>query len=140
MSTSPLPSRHPSTGIHKGLSEPAIVPKSILKHNSNQSLHHSFSTPSNIAAPEQPQQPPVQLDNWHELLNRKREMEKNKLKLHLTEADCNLLLTNANEFNFTKGQTIAREGQTLTSVYRIKFGSVSLINPGGKKVCDLTQV
>lgn len=67
-------------------------------------------------------------------------MEKNKLKLHLTEADCNLLLTNANEFNFTKGQTIAREGQTLTSVYRIKFGSVSLINPGGKKVCDLTQV
>jgi hypothetical protein len=46
------------------------------------------------------------LDNLQELLRRKREVEKNKSKYHLTEADCSLILTNANEYSFTDGQVI----------------------------------
>lgn len=77
-------------------------------------------------------------DNLQDLLRRKREMEKNKMKYHLTEADAGLLLTNANEFTFTNGQVIAKEGQQIVSVYRIKSGKVSLENEG-KQVCELSQ-
>eukprot|EP00026_Physarum_polycephalum_P005944 Phypoly_transcript_05983.p1 GENE.Phypoly_transcript_05983~~Phypoly_transcript_05983.p1 ORF type:complete len:557 (+),score=123.39 Phypoly_transcript_05983:35-1705(+) len=78
------------------------------------------------------------LDNLQELLRRKREIEKNKSKYHLTEADCSLILTNANEYSFTDGQVILEEGQANSSVYRIKSGTVSL-SKNGKVFCELSQ-
>ncbi len=79
------------------------------------------------------------LDNLQELLKRKREIEKNKTKLHLTEGDCNLLMTNADEFSYTDGQVIVNAGQEISSMYRLKYGKVKLMRDG-KKVCELSQV
>jgi hypothetical protein len=79
------------------------------------------------------------LDNLQELLRRKRELEKNKRRFHLTEADCNLLLTNANEFTFKDGQIIVQDGDTLSSVYRVKSGKV-LFMKGPTVLCELGQV
>lgn len=79
------------------------------------------------------------LDNVQDLLRRKREIEKNKSKYHLTEADCSLILTNANEYTFTDGQVILEEGHENSSVYRIKSGVVAL-SKGGNTFCELNQV
>lgn len=78
------------------------------------------------------------LDNLQDLLKRKREIEKNKSKYHLTEADCSLILTNANEYSFTDGQVIMEEGHENSSVYRIKSGVVSL-SKNGTVFCELSQ-
>lgn len=78
------------------------------------------------------------LDNVQDLIRRKREIEKNKSKYHLTESDCNLILTNANEFSFSDGQVILEEGHENSSVYRIKSGIVSL-SKSGNTFCELTQ-
>ena len=74
-----------------------------------------------------------------DLILRKREIQKNKNRLHLSEADCNLLLTNANEFHYKDQQTIVQEGQELPSVYRIKSGRVN-ITKGGTTVSMIPQV
>ena len=79
------------------------------------------------------------LDNLQDLLKRKREIEKNKYKYHLTEADCNLILTNANEYTFMDGQVIMEEGHENSTVYRIKSGAVSL-SKNGHVFCELSQV
>lgn len=78
------------------------------------------------------------LDNMQELLKRKREIEKNKAKYHLTEADAALLLTNANEYNFTDAQVILEEGHENHSVYRIKSGKVAL-SKNGQAFCEMSQ-
>lgn len=78
------------------------------------------------------------LDNLQDLLRRKREIEKNKSKYHLTESDCTLILTNANEYTFTDGQVILEEGHENSSVYRIKSGIVAL-SKNGNTFCELTQ-
>jgi CRP-like cAMP-binding protein len=80
----------------------------------------------------------VPLDNLQDLLKRKREIEKNKSKYHLTEADCSLILTNANEYSFKDGQVIMEEGHENSSVYRIKSGVVSL-SKNGVVFCELSQ-
>ncbi len=78
-------------------------------------------------------------NNLQDLLKRKRELEKNKTKYHLTEADCNLLLTNANEYSFNDGQVILEEGHESSSLYRIKSGKV-ILRKNGISFCELTQV
>jgi hypothetical protein len=88
-------------------------------------------------APTPPREHPT--DNLQDLLNRKREIQKNKSKFHLSEADCNLLLTNANEYYFKDKQIIVQEGQELPSVYRIKSGKVS-ITKDGKQISIISQV
>lgn len=84
-----------------------------------------------------PQQPPI--DNIQDLLRRKREIDLNKRRHHLTEAECNLLLTNANEFSFSDGLIIGRRGDSLTSAYRVKSGSIKLMR-GDVQFCELKQV
>eukprot|EP00026_Physarum_polycephalum_P006560 Phypoly_transcript_06608.p1 GENE.Phypoly_transcript_06608~~Phypoly_transcript_06608.p1 ORF type:complete len:487 (+),score=78.82 Phypoly_transcript_06608:90-1550(+) len=81
---------------------------------------------------------PVPTDNVQELIKRKREVEMNKRRYHLTEADANLLLTNANEFSFEDGQIIGHVGDNLNSAYRVKSGIVAL-KRDGSKICELTQ-
>jgi len=79
------------------------------------------------------------LNNIQDLLRRKREFERNKRRLHLTEADCSLLLTNANEFTFNDRQIIAQEGDALTSIYRVKHGTVVLMKDD-LTICEFSQV
>lgn len=80
----------------------------------------------------------VVVDNLQELLRRKREVEKNKSKYHLTEADASLLLTNANEYTFSDGQVILEEGHENLSVYRVKSGRVAL-SKNGVAFCEMAQ-
>lgn len=89
----------------------------------------------------QPEVPkaPVSNDNVQDLLKRKRELEMNKRRYHLTEADASLLLTNANEFSFEDGQVIGHEGDNLNSAYRVKSGTIAL-KRDGHKICTVTQV
>lgn len=70
------------------------------------------------------------VDNLQDLIQRKREIQKNKSKFHLSEADCNLLLTNAREFHYKDQQVIVQEGQELPSVYRVKSGKVNIVKHG----------
>lgn len=72
----------------------------------------------------------VPVDNLQDLLRRKRDLEKNKATFRLSEADCNLLLTNAHEFYFKDKQVVVHEGQELPSVYRIKSGKVNIMKNG----------
>jgi hypothetical protein len=79
------------------------------------------------------------IDNLQDLIQRKREIQKNKTRFHLSEADCNLLLTNANEFHYKDRQVIVQEGQELPSVYRIKTGKVNIVK-GGVPISVISQV
>lgn len=88
--------------------------------------------------PDLPTTPPA-LDNIQDLLRRKRDLDLNKRRHHLTEAECNLLLTNANEFTFADGQIIGRAGDNLTAAYRVKSGVVKL-KKEDKPICELKQV
>ena len=56
------------------------------------------------------------LDNLQDLLRRKREIEKNKSKYHLTESDCSLILTNADEYSFSDGQVGRTISGSITSL------------------------
>lgn len=134
---SPPPVHHHPT---KAVSEPAIATKGKGKPPPTSTVSTPAITPPSplVTSIETAQKEPPALDNLQELLQRKRELEKNKHKFHLTEADCNLLVTNANEFSFTNGQVIAKEGQEITSVFRIKSGKVTIVS-SGKKVCELSQ-
>jgi hypothetical protein len=78
-------------------------------------------------------------DNLQDLIQRKREIQKNKSKFHLSEADCSLLLTNADEYHYKDRQVIVQEGQELPSVYRIKVGKVNIVK-GGTAVSVISQV
>lgn len=78
-------------------------------------------------------------NSLEDLIRRKRLLEMNKKKYHLTEADCLLILTNANEFTFADGQAILAEGQEMSSLYRIKSGKVRAMKEG-MFVADLPQV
>jgi hypothetical protein len=93
-----------------------------------------------VMMPEVPiPQAPHSIDNVQELVKRKREAEMNKRRYHLTEADANLLLTNANEFSFEDGQVIGNVGDNLNSAYRVKSGTVAM-KKEGNKICEVTQV
>lgn len=81
----------------------------------------------------------VVVDNIQDLLKRKRELEKNKAKLRLSEADCNLLLTNASEHYYKDKQVVVHEGQELPSVYRVKSGNLNIMKEG-KTVSTISQV
>jgi len=82
---------------------------------------------------------PMANDNIHDVIKRKREVESINRRFHLTEADANLLLTNANEFSFEDGQVIGHEGDNLNSAYRVKSGIVAL-KRDGHKICEVTPV
>lgn len=79
------------------------------------------------------------IDTLQDLLQRRTEAQKNRLLFHLTEADCNLICTNAQEIKFTSGQLIAAEGARIMSVYRLKTGKITLMK-GSTKLMDLPQV
>jgi len=83
--------------------------------------------------------PDETINSLDDLLKRKRQLEQNKKKYHLTEADCSLILTNANVYTFTDGQVILAEGQEISSLYRIRYGKVK-ITRGGQVMGDLPQV
>lgn len=65
-------------------------------------------------------------------------METNKRRLRLTEPECNLLLTNANEYSFKDGQVIGRDGDIATA-FRVKSGVVR-VEKDGCKLCELQPV
>jgi len=60
----------------------------------------------------------------HEILRRNKELQQLRHRYQLSEKDCQLLLTNANEYSFNDGEVILKEGEFNASVYRIKSGSV----------------
>lgn len=78
-------------------------------------------------------------DTLQDLVSRIRETKKMRTRFHLTETDCNLMCRSSTELTFAAGDVIVKEGQTITQVYRIKKGTVSLVK-GETKLYDLTAV
>jgi CRP-like cAMP-binding protein len=107
-----------------------------------------------------PPTPSPETDPLQELINRKKEAERNKLKVcvnahillvlymlliacvvqyHLTEADCKLICTNATEHRYAKGDVIYQPtaGGKIEKVYRVKSGKIG-IYLGDTKIKELT--
>ncbi len=119
----------------------------MTKHSFYYHHHHQYRLILCIKAlassvpppPLAPPPPPPGTDALQDLLSRKQEAERNRARFHLTESDCNLILTNSTDYTYTGGQIIADEGQAINSVYRIKSGSVLLMKQG-HKLYELIQV
>lgn len=78
-------------------------------------------------------------DTLQDLIARMRDAKKNRTRFHLTETDCTRMCTNATELSVAAGHLIVEEGATISNVYRIKKGLVSLVK-GGVKLYDLPAV
>eukprot|EP01114_Cavostelium_apophysatum_P012858 TRINITY_DN2981_c0_g1_i1.p1 TRINITY_DN2981_c0_g1~~TRINITY_DN2981_c0_g1_i1.p1 ORF type:complete len:571 (-),score=157.34 TRINITY_DN2981_c0_g1_i1:132-1844(-) len=70
------------------------------------------------------------MSDLEEFLRRKRDIDRKKAKVHLTELDAELLFTNADEFTFRDGETIIKEGQMVNTVYRLKKGRAKIVKAG----------
>eukprot|EP00026_Physarum_polycephalum_P005790 Phypoly_transcript_05828.p1 GENE.Phypoly_transcript_05828~~Phypoly_transcript_05828.p1 ORF type:complete len:477 (+),score=27.30 Phypoly_transcript_05828:160-1590(+) len=104
-----------------------VYPIAVAVPPHEPSPHHELS----LASPES-------VDTLQDLIHRRAEQRRNKLKYHLTEADGDLLCANGKELKFNGGHVIANQGAIVQAIYRIKCGTVSLIQ-GCDKVYDLPQ-
>lgn len=86
-----------------------------------------------------PLSPASSADTLHDLISRRKDAEKNKLKYHLTEKDCQLICTNAVDHMFVDGDVIAEAGQGIKNVYRLKAGRVTIVK-AGVRLYDLQAV
>lgn len=120
--------------------KPASNPSTPTTSTPNLNLPHASSVPNlHYIPPNQhavefknltPPPPSTPTDTLHDLMNRRKEAEKNKLRFHLTEADCQLICTNAVDRVFQDGAIIAESSHTIKSVFRLKAGRISFMKAG----------
>ena len=94
----------------------------------------SVPAPPGLSPPESS----LPVDTLQDMIARKRDADRNKLRYHLTEADCNLLCTHGVPTRFSVGEVIMPADGLMTKAYRIKSGNVGLMKED-LKIKELTR-